>query len=236
MAPVVFAPQSQANPILILNQTLDQSGAGGEAGVNVERQILLNVLSPTGDVVGQYEITDEALADLPNFFKNFPNGRYQIFVVQAQGKLQKARLVIDVEVRQGKPIAPGDDGEGTRDRPPGSASNTNSTEQAPNAQAAEEHLRTLDRMWEKWRPRGPLPTIEVPLRGAMLPTGPLPALSGVTETTSEEAPSSFQPPLAGVLLAGHLAAYALDRRWSEEVDEAMSRTRPKRRRFLRKQS
>jgi hypothetical protein len=56
------------------------------------------------------------LHDLPGLFRTLPDNHYAVYVVNTE--TGSRRLVIEVFVRNGKLIDPGDDSEGTRDRPP----------------------------------------------------------------------------------------------------------------------
>jgi hypothetical protein len=66
---------------------------------------------------------------LPALFRNLPDNHYKIFLVQSETNAR--RLVIEVFVRNGKLIDPGDDSEGARDRPPTEEATTKPVEQQP---------------------------------------------------------------------------------------------------------
>jgi hypothetical protein len=71
------------------------------------------------------------LNNLPGLFKNLPDNHYVIYLVQSETNAR--RLVIDVFVRNGKLIDPGDDSEGARDRPPTEEATTQPAEEQPAA-------------------------------------------------------------------------------------------------------
>jgi hypothetical protein len=75
------------------------------------------VVTPDGDPIKTYRLSDEALVDLRGLFATLPDNRYKIFLVRTDN--DSHRLVMDVFVRRGRVVAPSDDSEGTRDRPPG---------------------------------------------------------------------------------------------------------------------
>ncbi|MCI0491674.1 MAG: hypothetical protein L0Z07_01915, partial [Planctomycetes bacterium] len=56
------------------------------------------------------------LFDLRRLFATLPDGRYKIFLIRTENNSR--RLVIEVDVRNGRVIDTSDDSEGTRDRPP----------------------------------------------------------------------------------------------------------------------
>jgi hypothetical protein len=58
----------------------------------------------------------DALQDLPGLFRTLPDNRYAIYLVRPE--TETYRLVLEVNVRNGKVIDPGDDSDGARDRPP----------------------------------------------------------------------------------------------------------------------
>jgi hypothetical protein len=71
------------------------------------------------------------LNNLPALFRNLPDNHYKIYLVQSETNAK--RLVIEVFVRNGKLIDPGDDSEGARDRPPTEEATTRPIEEQPAA-------------------------------------------------------------------------------------------------------
>jgi hypothetical protein len=84
--------------------------------ITTDLYLELEVVAPDGKVISTHRIEDEALLDLRKFFRTLPDGHYRIFLVREENRSR--RLIIEVFVRRGRVIEPGDDTEGTRDRPP----------------------------------------------------------------------------------------------------------------------
>jgi PKD repeat protein len=115
-------------------QTFAVGGSSGEALVGADRYIELRVIDAEGNEGPGYRLRPEVLADLPGLFRSLPDNHYAVYVVNTETNTR--RLVIEVYVRNGKLIDPGDDSEGTRDRPPTDAKttepvNTEPTEDEP---------------------------------------------------------------------------------------------------------
>ena len=98
-------------------QTTDLRTAVGDTKSTTDRFLELRVIDPaSGEQSEGYRLKPEVLNDLPGLFKTLPDNRYAIYLVRTETNTR--RLVIEVYVRNGKLIDPGDDSEGTRDRPP----------------------------------------------------------------------------------------------------------------------
>ncbi|MEM8945533.1 MAG: PKD domain-containing protein [Planctomycetota bacterium] len=98
-------------------QTIDLRTAVGDIQSTTDRYLELRVIDPaTGAESEGYRLRTEVLDDLPGLFRTLPDNRYRIYLVRTETNTR--RLVIEVYVRNGKVIDPGDDSEGTRDRPP----------------------------------------------------------------------------------------------------------------------
>ncbi|MBX3425655.1 MAG: PKD domain-containing protein [Pirellulales bacterium] len=110
------AAPTESVPPVQSRTAFDQRGAAGEAKVGDERYFELRVIEPDGSQSAGYRLPNDAISDLPGLFRNLPDNRYAIYLVQPQ--TGSRRLVIEVFVRNGKLIDPGDDTEGARDRPP----------------------------------------------------------------------------------------------------------------------
>jgi hypothetical protein len=99
-----------------VQQTFDTGGSGGETRVSADRYIELRVIDAEGNEGPGYRLRPEVLQDLPGLFRTLPDNHYAVYVVNTETNTR--RLVIEVYVRNGRLIDPGDDSEGTRDRPP----------------------------------------------------------------------------------------------------------------------
>ncbi|MCA9237635.1 MAG: PKD domain-containing protein, partial [Planctomycetales bacterium] len=93
-----------------------QRGGAGEAKIGAERFFELRVIYPDGRQSDGYRLPNDAISNIPSLFRDLPDNHYAIYLVQPQ--TGSRRLVIEVFVRNGKLIDPGDDSEGARDRPP----------------------------------------------------------------------------------------------------------------------
>ena len=82
----------------------------------VEDQIVMRMVFPTGKEGENVLLPPHVLDNLPGYLKRLPDGHYRIYFVQ--GDTRRERMIIDVNVRQGRPVDAGDDSEGTQDRPP----------------------------------------------------------------------------------------------------------------------
>ena len=128
MVEVFVGAQGSSAQVL---QTNVVRASAGDMSATAERFLQLHVVYPDGTEGPGYRIKDEALDDLRGFFKTLPDGKYRVYLVSTENNSK--RLVIEVDVRQGRVIDTSDDSEGTRDRPP------TSEEQSQPAQPLEEH-------------------------------------------------------------------------------------------------
>jgi len=101
-------PQSLQNPRVRL--------ANSDMAVTSDRYLELQVISPEGEIVERYKLSDDALNDLRALIATLPDNHYKIYLVRTDN--DSRRLVLDVYVRQGRVVDPSDDSEGTRDKPP----------------------------------------------------------------------------------------------------------------------
>ena len=136
MAILTF-PDRQAIPLLqtstdarlVTVTTSDDGGGGGDTRDRSERYLELRVINPDGSEGPGYRLPAKVLNNLPALFRNLPDNHYKIFLVQSETNAR--RLVIEVFVRNGKLIDPGDDSEGARDRPPTEEATTRPVEEQP---------------------------------------------------------------------------------------------------------
>ncbi len=85
---------------------------GADDAASGERQVILEVISPTGEVIQQAVLPESTLDDLQTIIGRLPDGQYR-FQLKEAGE-DRLRLLLEFEVRQGK-IA--DETDAT-DRPP----------------------------------------------------------------------------------------------------------------------
>jgi hypothetical protein len=107
---------NNAGATFTAQQTFVLGGSSGEAPAASYRYFELRVIDPDGNESKGYLLPSNVLEDLPALFHGLPDNHYRIYLVNTETNVP--RLVIDVFVRNGKMIDPGDDSEGTRDRPP----------------------------------------------------------------------------------------------------------------------
>jgi len=133
---VVPLLQTSTDVRLVTVTTADDGGGGGDTRAASERFLELRVINPDGSEGAGYRLPAKVLNNLPALFRNLPDNHYKIYLVQSETNAR--RLVIEVFVRNGKLIDPGDDSEGARDRPPTEESTTLPTEEQPAAGPAGE--------------------------------------------------------------------------------------------------
>lgn len=121
---ILTFPERAATPPVLSSQDArvlnvlanDVRGSAGESQAAGERYLVLQVINPDGTHSKDYRLNSKVLNNLPGLFRNLPDNHYVIYLVQPENNSR--RLVIEVFVRNGKLIDPGDDSEGARDRPP----------------------------------------------------------------------------------------------------------------------
>jgi hypothetical protein len=104
---------AQVPPVAAVTES---TPARAENAGAVEDQIVMRTVFPTGKESDNILLPPDVLDNLPGYLKRLPDGRYRVYYVQ--GDTRRERLIIDVNVRQGRPVDAGDDSEGTQDRPP----------------------------------------------------------------------------------------------------------------------
>jgi hypothetical protein len=95
-------------------RTFTDQRAGGDLVQGADRRVIVRTVSIEGEEANEAVLPETTLDDLPALFRRLPDGRYRIYL--RQDKLE--RLILDVNVRQGKSVDPADENDGTRDRPP----------------------------------------------------------------------------------------------------------------------
>ncbi len=115
--PLVVPPLLSSTPVNLENGSqADISSAVGDTKAIGERYFVLRVITPEGRPGAEYRLKAESLHDLPGLFRKLPDNHYAIYLVRPE--TETYRLVLEVNVRNGKVIDPGDDSDGARDRPP----------------------------------------------------------------------------------------------------------------------
>ena len=97
-------------------QTISVESGGSELAASTERYFRLHVVLPEGRMLEGVRLPDDVLADLPALFDRLPDNRYRIY--QVQGDNGSVRLVLDVVLRDHRPVDPADASGDIRDRPP----------------------------------------------------------------------------------------------------------------------
>lgn len=215
------------NPTTVGTQTQLSVGSRSEAQATAERVVFLRVISPKGETVEDIPLTDTVLDDLPGLFKRLPDGRYQI-LVREPGE-QRDRLIMDVNVRQGKPAG---ENEATQDRPPTATQQAQPpgmsaiSPDAAKPQAMEESgkekevarvdvpAEDVDRAWERWG------KVRKNSRTASQTE------NGTEEVAGDEI--THQSVLSGAAAAIGVAACLASEKWNERVDTVMEMWKKKR--------
>ena len=86
----------------VVTQENDLGLAPAEVVTSTGRQVSLKIVSASGDEGDDINVPDQSLSDLPKLFSKLPDGRYRIYLSEDG----RTRLVIDVVVRQGRPVDP----------------------------------------------------------------------------------------------------------------------------------
>jgi hypothetical protein len=79
-----------------------------------EQKLMLRVVFPSGREGDPVWLEDDALKDLNSLFRTFPDNRYRVYLVRPDGT---RRLVLEVDVVDGRPIDLSDESEEILDRP-----------------------------------------------------------------------------------------------------------------------
>jgi hypothetical protein len=117
VTPQVLTDSQVAVPPLepVATQENDLGLAPAEVVTTTGRQVSLRIVSASGAEGDDINVPDpdQALNDLPKLFSQLPDGRYRVYLSEDG----RTRLVIDVVVRQGRPVDPSEDSNGTSERP-----------------------------------------------------------------------------------------------------------------------
>jgi hypothetical protein len=97
-----------------VTQENDLGLAPSEVVTSTGRQVVLRIVSAIDAEGPDINVSDQSLNDLPKLFNKLPDGHYRVYLSEDG----RSRLVIDVVVRQGRPVDPSQDSDGTSERPP----------------------------------------------------------------------------------------------------------------------
>ncbi len=201
------------------------SGAAGESIVTGERMLELCVVNPDGTEQPGIPLAAKWLNNLPGLFRHLPDNRYAIYLVQAQTNVR--RKVIEVIVRNGKAIDPGDDSEGARDRPP---TDESTTKPADNQQPPPDAAQPLQGA-RREAPQSTSSTVAAPL-GA--PVGaPWQQATASDVDAAAIVPSSAALRHGRVIAGAALCLSAAARPWRRQVEKALAQAKPHQWRRLR---
>ncbi|HTI50846.1 MAG TPA: hypothetical protein VL475_07845, partial [Planctomycetaceae bacterium] len=198
-------------PVTMLLYTFDSAGLASvgssslveEAPTYLEalvetRQVLLVTVNAKGAESDPVVLDENVLDDLPGLFRRLPDGRYRIYLREV-GE-QRVRLLIDVNLRGGKPS---DDTEGGQDKPP--------TAESDAKEAAFSGPAIVDDL--AW--------VTIPANEQAL--APIAQIAVGTE--SADGDISIDPEESIPAAATMLAALGRRRPWDERVDEALGEAR-----------
>lgn len=137
---VVMIPQIEIAPTIVVveqpvSEQVDVGEAPSQTTGGTERTVMLQIVSPSGDDLSNIQLPETSLSDLPGLFRKLPDGHYRIFFSEGgaaqsekdqenglgkgpKSETANARLLLDVMVRQGRPVDAGEDSGDTGDRPP----------------------------------------------------------------------------------------------------------------------
>ena len=104
----------------------DTRAASSDTKATTELVLELRVIDPYGVESEGIRLKAEVLNNLPKLFSKLPDNHYAIYLVRQETNSE--RLVIEVYLRNGRIIDPGDDTEGLRNRPPTEENSTNTIE------------------------------------------------------------------------------------------------------------
>jgi PKD repeat protein/methionine-rich copper-binding protein CopC len=225
------------NQIVVDSDNEDEiEGSAGEAQATSERYLQLTIINPDGTEGPSFRLPQEVLGNLAGLFRNLPDNHYKIFLVQ--GETQVKRLVIEVFVRDGRLIDPGDDSQGARDKPP----TDESTLTPATGNISPEEAAAIEQAIDAVDTAPASPAAPATDDGAFAPLPPglgttsLPgsgttrlAASDLEPTANSLKPSRYSSTLASVALC----LTAAGRTWRNQVDETLAKARSEDRKKLK---
>jgi hypothetical protein len=225
-----------ANQIVVDSDNEDEiEGSAGEAQATSERYLQLTIINPDGTEGPSFRLPQEVLGNLAGLFRNLPDNHYKIFLVQ--GETQVKRLVIEVFVRDGRLIDPGDDSQGARDKPP----TDESTLTPATGNVTPEEAAAIERAIDAVDTAPTDPATPTTNDGAFVPpsgsgTTSLPgsgttrlAASELVPTATSLKPSRYSSTIASVALC----LTAAGRSWRNQVDETLAKAKSEDRKKLK---
>jgi PKD repeat protein/methionine-rich copper-binding protein CopC len=225
-----------ANQIVVDSDNEDEiEGSAGEAQATSERYLQLTIINPDGTEGPSFRLPQEVLGNLAGLFRNLPDNHYKIFLVQ--GETQVKRLVIEVFVRDGRLIDPGDDSQGARDKPP----TDESTLTPANGQTTTEEAAAIEQAIDAAGDAPTESTAPATDDGAFVTppgsgTTSLPgsgttrlAASELVPTATSLKPSRYSSTIASVALC----LTAAGRSWRNQVDETLAKAKSEERKKLK---
>jgi hypothetical protein len=200
--------------------------ATSETSLIDERQVLLQVLDPRdpGRVVEEVVLREDVLDDLPGFFRRLPDGHYRIQLREPGEK--RLRLIIDVEIRQGKPSSGTDEGQ---DKPPTGETRLQKVAvpvaATPSTTPADEVRPSTEIPPKDW-------AAGIPEAGVTSGSGRFSVTGNSSNSNADESPltgtgesaaASADPPAAAVAAAGLVTA-GTGNAWRQRIVAALQRS------------
>ncbi|MGC3966393.1 MAG: hypothetical protein QM775_03175 [Pirellulales bacterium] len=87
-----------------LSNIYTSGGGSKESAESAERVVILREVLPDGTEGSAVRFDQAALDDLPKIFEKVRNGRYRVYLFEPA--TQSLRLVMEIDVREGKPTTP----------------------------------------------------------------------------------------------------------------------------------
>ncbi len=100
----VSAAAPQTVPVQVLSNVYNSGGAALQTTETAARVVILREVLPDGQEGSAVRFPQAALDDLPALFKKLRNGRYRVYLFEPE--TQTLRIVLEVDVREGKPAVP----------------------------------------------------------------------------------------------------------------------------------
>jgi hypothetical protein len=118
--PVRSEPLTLVAAPTFAKEAIDSGGEGGASGETQsasERYLEIRIVYPDGTQSAGFRVNNQALQDLPGLFRDLPDNRYAIYLVQPETGLR--RLVVEAYVRQGRLVDSSEEADDQGERLPG---------------------------------------------------------------------------------------------------------------------